>query len=308
MKKFINLTSFIIAYIIYFPFRFLPYKWCLLIGKSVARLLYPIAKKHRKIAYENISYAFPELTESEKQNLVKKHFLHIGVLLGDSLYAPRINRKWLEKYAVYDDDSQEIERRVRDSGEGVILISGHFGSWELLVNYLGYVFKGLGIYKKIKNPYLDNWYKKLREASGIDLVSTEEPSSIIAKQLKKGRWIGFGADQNAGNVGIFVKFMNRYASTFQGPALMGYLTGGRMLLYSFIKDEKDRVHIRIKDLGTVDKKKYSNKKDAIRYYTELWTKTLEKEIHKFPEQYFWVHRRWKTKPGDFPDMEIPSED
>ncbi|MCB1193055.1 MAG: lauroyl acyltransferase [Leptospiraceae bacterium] len=302
---FTNFASYIFVKFIYFPFKFYSYEWCLSVGKFVIKVFYPLAKKHRKIAFDNISHAFPELSEEEKLELVKKHFLHIGVLMADSLYAPRVDHKWLEKYAVYDDDSLEIEKRTRENGEGVVLISGHFGSWELLVHYLGYKFQGLGIYKKIKNPYINKWYKDVREASGIELVSTEEPSSIVAKQLKKGRWIGFGADQNAGNVGIFVNFLNRPASTFQGPALMAYLTGARMLLYSFVKDKENKVHIRVKDLGVIDKKKYSDKKEAIRFYTELWTKTLEEEIKKFPEQYFWVHRRWKTKPGDFPEMEYP---
>ena len=175
----------------------------------------------------------------------------------------------------------------------------HLGTWELLVQFMGLRMKGAGIYKKIRNPYVDKWVKSLREKNGILLVTTEE-SSRVMKLLKDGYWIGFGSDQNAGKAGIFVNFFNRPASTYQGPALMAYLTGAKLLLYSVVCGEDGKVIVRVQNMGVIDKKKFPNRDAAVRHYTELWTRLLEEDIKLFPDQYFWVHRRWRTKPGDFP--------
>ncbi|WCL49830.1 lysophospholipid acyltransferase family protein [Leptospira sp. GIMC2001] len=300
MKKIEHIIGYLFIRFIFLPFQFLPYEACLALGRMVVRILAPLAKSKIKIARENIEFAFPNLTEHERQDILKKHLIYLGEMIADSLYAPRIDDRWLKKYFVYENGAEELDEKITKEGLGVVMISGHFGTWEVLVHWLGLQHKGLGIYKKMRNPWADRWYRRLRENSGIQLVPTIESAGPTVKGLKKGRWVGFGADQNAGKSGIFVQFMNRPASTFQGPALMAYLTGAKMILISFLRGDKDKkVHVHIRDLGVVDKDKFPDRDDVVRYYTQMWTQALEEEVRKTPEQYFWVHRRWKTKPGDF---------
>ena len=299
MKKIGYFISFLFAYFLYLPFKFLPYKVCLAYGVGITRVLFPLARKHRRIAYDNISYAFPNLNEKEKLSLVKRHFDHLGRLLAGTLYASRLNQEWMDKYLSYEPEFLKIEQDTNKEGIGVVLVSGHLGTWEILVQFIGLRMKGAGIYKKIRNPFVDKWVKSLRENNGILLVTTDE-SSRVMKLLKDGYWIGFGSDQNAGKAGIFVNFFNRPASTYQGPALMAYLTGAKLLLYSVVCGEDGKVIVRVKDMGVIDKKKFPSRDMAVRHYTEMWTRLLEEEVKLFPEQYFWVHRRWRTKPGDFP--------
>ena len=299
MKNIGYIFSFTIAYLFYLPFRFLPYRWCLGYGRFLVLLLYPFAKKHKKIAYENISYAFPEYTEEQKKNLLKKSFLHLGNLLAGSLWAPRLTKEWMDEYLVYDEKSLKLEKETIAEGIGVVLVSGHLGTWEILVQFMGVRMKGGGIYKKIRNPYVDKWLRRLRENNGISLVAMEDSARVV-KMLKSGYWVGFGSDQNAGKAGIFVDFFHRKASTFQGPALMAYLTGAKLFLYSVLCGEKGKVIVRVTDLGSIQKKEFESRDLAVRHYTEKWTKALEEDVRLYPEQYFWVHRRWRTKPGDFP--------
>ncbi|NUM41111.1 MAG: lauroyl acyltransferase, partial [Leptospiraceae bacterium] len=94
----------------------------------------------------------------------------------------------------------------------------------------------------------------------------------------------------------------RPASTYVGPVMMAYAANSRLLFYSITSLEKGRVLMRMKDIGFIEKEKFETKEKALRFYTEKWVKLLEEEIKLFPEQYFWVHRRWRTKPGDFPDQ------
>ncbi|EMO57773.1 lipid A biosynthesis (KDO)2-(lauroyl)-lipid IVA acyltransferase domain protein [Leptospira santarosai str. CBC1416] len=105
------IPSFIFVYLFYLPFRILPYRLCLLYGRLLVFLLYPFAKKHRRIAYENISHAFPDYTETQKKELVRKSILHIGNLVAGTLFAPRLNQKWMDRYLVYDPESLAIEKK-----------------------------------------------------------------------------------------------------------------------------------------------------------------------------------------------------
>jgi Kdo2-lipid IVA lauroyltransferase/acyltransferase len=299
MKKVGNLISFGLVFLFYIPFRILPYRICLIYGQFLAVLLYPLMRKHRKIARENIDYAFPDWTDEQKKQLIWKNFLYMGKLLAGSLFASRMDRKWMDEYLVYEPEILALEKKVISDGVGVVLISGHLGTWEILVQFMGLRMKGGGIYKKIRNPYVDQFVKRLRESNGIVLVPMEESGTVI-KMLKQGYWVGFGSDQNAGKAGIFVDFMNRKASTFQGPVVMAYLTGARLMFYATICGEDGKVLVKVKDLGFVDKKQFSDRDSAVRHYTNLWTNALESEIRNYPDQYFWVHRRWRTKPGDFP--------
>jgi KDO2-lipid IV(A) lauroyltransferase len=298
VKIIADFLAYLLVRFFYLPFTILSYENCLRYGIFLSTNLYPFAKKHRIIAYENISFAFPNLTEEEKLNLVKKHFVHLGRLLAGTLYAPRINSDWMKKYLIYDEGALKIENDTNLEGVGVVLVSGHLGSWEIIVQFMGMRMKGAGIYKTIRNKYVDAWIKRLRSNNGILLIRTDE-STRCMKLLKEGYWVGFGSDQNAGGSGIFVNFLNRPASTFQGPALMAYLTNSKMLLYSAICGEDGKIQIRVKDMGFINKKDFASREDCIRRYTEIWTNNLEAEIRLFPEQYFWVHRRWRTKPGDF---------
>lgn len=287
---------FCLVYLFYLPFRFLPYLACLSYGRWITRSLFPIAKKHRKIAADNLKYAFPEKSNEEIEILIKKHFEHLGVLLGHTLWAPRMTQKWLDKYLEYDAQSLEIENKTKEEKVGVVLISGHLGTWEILVQFMGIRMKGAGLYKKVRNPFVDRLLFNMRSKNGMVLVAVEDSAKAI-RLLKQGYWIGFGSDQNAGKAGIFVPFLNRPASTFTGPVLMAMMTGSKMLYYSVLAGENGKVIVRVKDLGFVDKKKFENRDDALLYYTEQWTKALQEEIKLFPEQYFWVHRRWRTQPS-----------
>lgn len=301
MKKIEHIIGFIFLQIIFLPFRFLSYEACLALGRGIVRCIRPFAGSKIKIARDNIKHAFPDISESEREKILEDHIIYLGELAADSFYTPRIDDEWIKNYFVWDNDSEQIEERITKEGVGIVMITGHFGTWEMLVHWLGIRHQAIGIYKRIRNKFVDKMYKKIRAKSGVILVPMEESASIAFRGLKKGKWVGFGADQNAGKSGIFVDFFNRPASTFQGPITMAYLTDAKMILLYFLRGIEDKkVHANIIDLGFIDKTKFPDKEKAIRHYTELWTRTLEEEVRKTPGQYFWVHRRWKTKPGDFP--------
>ncbi len=284
------------------PWRLLPYDGCLWLGRALTAMLYPIARKHRRIADENIRHAFPELSADERRKMIREHFRHLGHMAADALYGPRLNDRFFEERVEFTPGSKDIERAAMEAGKnngtGIIFLTGHLGTWELLVQYTGRVLNGGGIYKPLSNKFVDRWYKKIRESSGIQLFTMEETPGVL-RWLKQGGFMGVVADQNARGAGIFVDFLNRPASTFQGPAVLASMAGARILVYTAVHLAGGRIRIKIRDLGVLDKSvknQYESRDALVREYTQRWVSALEEDIREYPEQYFWLHRRWKYTP------------
>ncbi len=295
MKTFTDFIAYLLIRAAVFPFAVLPYDACLRLGRALTTLLFPIARKHRRIAEENLKHAFPDQDEAWRKRTVREHFKCLGMMVADALYGPRLNDRFFQERVIFEGDSKAIEQRAASAGTGVVLMCGHLGTWELLVQYTGRVMKGGGIYKPMSNRFVDAWYKRMREASGITLFTMDETGGVL-RYLKKGRCVGIVSDQNAGRAGIFVDFLNRPASTFLGPVTLADLSGSHILFYTAIHDEHGKVRIRIQDLGRVDRSAFPDRDSAVRHYTQLWTRALEEQVRAHPPHYFWVHRRWKYTP------------
>lgn len=297
MKQIKNFLIYILFRFIISPFEFLPYTWCVSLGRLLLRGIYQIDKRHRLVAAENIRHAFPEFSDEQVHDLVKRHYLYLGELLADSLFIARIDENWFKKYIVLDPDFQEIEGEMKTTKRKLV-ISGHLGNWEVMLAYAGKYLNAGSIYKPVKNPFVDKFLYKIRSRSGAVLVPVND-TIMAAREIKKGILMGFAADQNAGRAGIFVEFLNRPASTFAGPVIMASLTKARIFMVTTYKIN-GQLHLTGSDLGYIDNEKFIDKATMLKHYTGLWVKELAKHIKKHPEQYFWVHRRWRTKPGDFP--------
>ncbi|EPG75160.1 lipid A biosynthesis (KDO)2-(lauroyl)-lipid IVA acyltransferase [Leptospira fainei serovar Hurstbridge str. BUT 6] len=297
ITQFKHFVSYLIMRSVLFPFSFLPYRVCIVLGSGLMLLLYPIAYKHRKIAYQNISHAFPELTHKEILSLVRKHFRFLGVILGCFFYEQRNPKVWYENYISYDKESEKIEKAISATGSGVVIVSGHIGNWESMAVYMPLRLSKVGtLYKPARNPYVSNWVDKRRRNAGtVATIPIDRPTEVLRK-LKEGYWLAFFADQNAGDNGIFIRFLNRPASTHQGPAVMAYMAKVPLVFYTTEYKGKGKFEISCEDLGIPERLPEETKEDMIKRTTEIWTKVLETKIRKSPEQYFWVHRRWKTQP------------
>lgn len=295
MQRLIYFFQFLVLLLFILPFKILPFRWSMAYGRLLTRVIYPFATRYKKIASDNIKLAFPEKDDKWIENTTKKSLIHLGNLIADAIYGGRRADRFLKRHVVIEKKYQEIEKKAIEGGTGIVLIAGHLGLWEMLVWYTGYVLKGGGIYKTLRNPYVDHYYKKTRQASGIELFEMAESGKAI-RFIRKGGNLGFVADQNAGPDHLFVDFMNRKAATFRGPAQIADLAGAKMLLYSAILKDDHKIHIYIKDLGFVDRKKFPDRQEAVLHYTKKWVNALEDMIRQYPEQYLWAHRRWKTRP------------
>ncbi|MCS7205352.1 MAG: lauroyl acyltransferase [Leptospiraceae bacterium] len=300
MKNFVNFILYLIFLGVGFLFRILTYKQAQRLGYLVVLVLSFIVKKYKKIILQNLEFAFPNETKEFYQKIYRENLKHLGRLLADTFLKKRMNKDWFEKHLLKTEETHQIEKEIQEklqNNEPVILISGHLGTWENLAQYVGYRFypKAGIIYKAIKNPFLDRWFLKARTLTGARLFEMEE-AIVAVRFLQNGNLLGFAADQNAGGAGIMIPFLNRPASTYKGPAFMGTMSHANLYFITMLHKDKGKLLLHYQYLGRIPKSDKQNREYIIEEWTKKWMKSLETFIKIYPEQYFWVHQRWKTTP------------
>ena len=193
---------------------------------------------------------------------------------------------------------EEHVARARQGGRGVILVTGHFGYWEMLgatVAFLGYPITVVA--KKLHNPAVDRLVHEGRERLGMAVTPMDSAPPAIFRALRRNECVGLLADQDAGAGGVFVEFLGSGASTYQGPALFALRTGAPIVPCFIIRSGPERPRVcfetPIEAISTGDEPA-----DIIRT-TQAYTDVLARYILDYPDHWFWVHRRWKTPaPAD----------
>ena len=193
---------------------------------------------------------------------------------------------------------EEHIARARQGGRGVILITGHFGYWELLgatVALLGYPITVVA--KKLHNPAVDRLMHAGRERLGMAVTSMDSAAPVMLRALRRNECIGLLADQDAGPGGVFVEFLGLRASTYQGPALFALRTGAPIVPCFIIRSGPERHRVCFET--PIEAVPTGDEPADIARTTQAYTDVLARYILDYPDHWFWVHRRWKTPvPAD----------
>ncbi len=193
---------------------------------------------------------------------------------------------------------EEHIARARQEGRGVILITGHFGYWELLgatVALLGYPITVVA--KKLHNPAVDRLMLKGRERLGMKVTNMDSAAPVMLRALRRNECIGLLADQDAGPGGVFVEFLGLRASTYQGPALFALRTGALIVPCFIIRSGPERHRVCFE--APIEATPTGDEPADIARITQAYTDVLARYILDYPDHWFWVHRRWKTPvPAD----------
>ncbi|MBI1310318.1 lipid A biosynthesis acyltransferase [bacterium] len=187
------------------------------------------------------------------------------------------------------------------SGRPVILLSGHFGNWEVAVATFGLFGFDMGVVARtLDNPWLDDWFRRFRESTGHRMIDKDGGGAEMQDRMQNGRHVALLADQDAGSRGCFVDFFGRPASTYKSIALLA-LRYDALICVGYAVRLPDASHsnrwVRY-ELGceaVIDPRELSDG-NQIQELTQKFTSALESAIRRHPDQYFWVHRRWKSKP------------
>jgi KDO2-lipid IV(A) lauroyltransferase len=272
----------------------LPYAAACDLARALAWLAYHVNARHRKVAADNLRQAFPgRYTEAQIDALVRSVYRHFCTLLIDIIHLPRKMRVGTYRRHLELDHTRWVGLLL--SGRPLLLVTGHFGNWEAGGFVLGLLgFPVHAIARPLDNPYLDDYLRRFREGTGGKLLAKHGDFARMQHILAGGGVIATLADQDAGQRGLFVDFFGRPASTHKAVAILALQYNVPLAVIGTPRVGPLRYRADVEDV--IYPEEYEGQPDAVRRITQRFTAALERLVRRHPEQYFWLHRRWKHQP------------
>jgi KDO2-lipid IV(A) lauroyltransferase len=274
----------------------LPFGLAFKAAEVLGWLAWRIDKRHRAVAAENIHHAFPELTPRRIDALVRSTYRHFALVVVEIALLPRkLGVPAWRRYVTMNPSRPGIPHLFSDRA-GLIL-TAHFGNWEMAGWTLGlFGFKSHAIARVLDNPYLERYLKRFRQATGQTIIAKKDDFHRLTEVLQGGGKVCTLADQDAGPRGLFVDFFGRPASTHKAVALMA-IEFDAVIIVIGVPRIAEPMFVAITCEDVIDPRDYAGRTDAVHAMTQRYTAAIERMIRRHPEQYFWLHRRWKHQPA-----------
>ncbi|UCD55078.1 MAG: lysophospholipid acyltransferase family protein [Candidatus Omnitrophota bacterium] len=285
---FLKIAGFIVS--------ILPVKVGLYLADFAGKAAFSVMKKERRRTLENLRNTFPEKTDAEIEAIAKGVFSNLCKNGVEWINIYKLNKKNIDLW-VKGGDFGKIDR-VFAKGKGGIMLASHFGNWELIhVCFLLKGYPGTVIARRIYFNKYDEFLNNVRAAKGVDIMYRDESPKKLLRLLKQNKLIGILADQDVDSVdGIFVDFFGRPAYTPKAPVAFSLASGAPLIPCFMVRDGNRHRLVIDEPLYMVEK---STREETIQFNTQRWSRLVESYIRKSPEQWVWMHRRWKTKPDEF---------
>ncbi|MDR1926338.1 MAG: lysophospholipid acyltransferase family protein [Endomicrobium sp.] len=265
------------------------------LGTIIALIMYYFIPVRKKETLKNISLSFPEKSEKEVKLIAKNTYKNFVKILIDMVFISKMSDKEIEKLLIFDED---IIKKAFNKGKGLVLLSAHFGNWELSALAFSKKYPVALIIAKQSNSFIDNMISNFRMKEGFNIIGFQRDDKIsfrgVMKALKKNHILAILGDQDAGAQGVFLPFFGRLASTPKGPAFFAIHAGSPIITAFGVVQKDGSMKMEIEELEIPNT---GNEEKDIEIINTIYNQRLEAVIRKNPEQWFWFHRRWNTRPG-----------
>ena len=276
-----------------FLIRGLPRAAILRLGRLVGDVIYYFVPVRKAIVLTHLTQAFPEKSVQEIKKIARGTYQNLGMNVLEHLRMPTLSTEEIKSIVDLADEELLIQALKRK--RGVIIVGGHFGNWEYSSSALsanGYRF-GV-VVAKISNKYLDKKLNEHREATGGQMIPKRSSTKAVLKILRENGTVGMLIDQNQKRGGAFVDFFGRPCSTPKGPALLALKTGASIIFFAAIRQPNGTIKVVFEPVE-MDYQAGATEEN-IHDITQRCTSRLEHYIRLYPDQWFWMHRRWKNRP------------
>ena len=269
----------------------LPRPLSLALGRMTGRFLYYFIPLRKKVALINLRIAFPEKSNHEIKCILKKCYLHFGMLIADFLRLPTLNKKNINNLIELDHKTKTLLGKDNPC----IIMTGHIGNWELFLSVFGYNnYRASGVAKTQKNKAGDRFFSWIRACDNTLIIASDgNPIKDLSKAFNKGYHLIFISDQNAGEKGTKNYLFNAPTFTPKGAAIFNVKNDTPILFITIIMNKDYSYSIDSKKLNLVFKNDLKEQK--VIDINDAYNKELENSIIKSPEQYFWFHKKWDKK-------------
>jgi KDO2-lipid IV(A) lauroyltransferase len=262
---------------------------------ALAQLIYLLHVRLRRVGMRNLALAFPEKTEAERARILRGVFTSLGRQLAEVCQLPKYTRENIDEVVVYD--GLENYERAYARGKGVLFVTAHFGAWEL--SAFAHSLHGHWLHvvmRPMDNDYLDRLIQSYRTMYGNKTVGKDDFVRGLLAAMKEGEVVGILMDTNmTPPQGVFVDFFGIPACTASGLARIALRTDAAVVPGFTIWDEALGKY-RLRFDPAVELARTGDLEADIVANTQKFTAVIEEYVRKYPEQWLWVHRRWKTRP------------
>jgi KDO2-lipid IV(A) lauroyltransferase len=265
------------------------------IGALLGAIAFHTVPRLRRVGLKNLEIAFPEKSTEERRKILCRLYRNLGWLLAEFCQMPRYTRENTENFIRYEGLERYL--KAQDKGKGVLIVTGHLGAWELSSFYHSLMGHPMSmVIRRLDNPKVDRLVNSIRCLHGNRVLHKDDFARGLLAAMRKGETVGILMDTNmTPPQGVFVPVFGKMACTASGLARVALKTGAAVLPGFMMWEESEQKYVlhfgeEIEIVRTGD-----DEADAITN-TARCTASIEAYVRRYPDQWLWVHRRWKTRP------------
>ncbi|MGB6933414.1 MAG: lysophospholipid acyltransferase family protein [Acidobacteriaceae bacterium] len=269
------------------------------LGAAIGWLAFAATPRLRRVGLRNLELAFPEKPEAERESILREMYRQLGWQLAEFCHMQGYTLERANELIRYEGLENYLAAKQR--GQGVLVLTGHLGAWEMSSFYHSLAGYPMGmVIRKLDNPWVNRLVNDIRTRHGNRVLPKDDFARGLIAAMRAGETVGVLMDTNmTPPQGVFVDFFGHAACTASGVARVALRTGATVLPGFLVWQPAEKKYVlhflpelQLVDTGDAERDATAN--------TQVFTTALENVIRQFPEQWLWVHRRWKTRPPGEP--------
>ncbi len=286
-----NFLEYLLLLIVRFFILILPFRAVQIVGRGFGSFLFYVVPIRKDLVLSNLRHAFPEKNDEEINSIALKNFQNIFETFFETFWIQRMSHDDVRRL-VRIPNTAAIDGLL-NRGKGLIMLSGHISNWELIALAVGLVSNHplQIIIKKQHNPFVDRVMKRLRTKFNNTVVDMDYAPREVIRRLRDHGIVALLADQSGPEEGLFIDYFGRPTSTHIGPAVFALRTGAPVLMTYAARNRDGTFDVTFEEVATQDL--IGTDDEKIRTLTERHVRLLEKFVRRCPDQWLWMHKRWK---------------
>ncbi len=294
LRCILDYSVYVLVRVVISAVQCVPLGVCRRISEILAFLFCDVLRIRGRLVDDNLKHAFPEKSRKERKTLERQMWLHLFLMVAEVAHAQReLNPlNWFRHVTI--ENGREMFTALQED-RPIILITAHFGNFEIggfLLGLLGY--PTFSVARKLDNPYLDRFISEFRGRTGQVIIDKNTGYEEILDVLENNGIMAFLADQSAGRKGAWVKFFGRPASAYKAMALMSVQYDAPIFVCYATRRNGEPLNFTMRVVDKLDPRNLPEKIKTIQQITQWHVSKLEEQARLAPDQYWWLHNRWKT--------------
>jgi Kdo2-lipid IVA lauroyltransferase/acyltransferase len=289
-------AEFAVVWAFVHALRLLPRRLARTLGAAIGAIAFRGLGRLRRVGLRNLELAFPEKSAEERETILRSEYRNLGLLLAEFCKMPGYSAATASRFIRYE--GLENYRQAREQGKGVLVLTGHLGAWELSSFYHSLMGMPMGmVIRRLDNPLVDAFVNRIRCLHGNRVIHKDDFARGLIASMRSGETVGILMDTNmTPPQGVFVPFFGVPACTASGMARIAARTGAAVVPGFLLWEESEQKYV-LHFGGLLDVVDTGDAEQDVLTNTAAFTAAIEGYVRQYPEQWLWMHRRWKTRPA-----------